>query len=91
MSLAIDRATLEDKIVKGEAILVLSFAIGLDLDYKGPRIAEASMSQTDREALAKELYAKPGYGPAKLLKLNIVVTISEDAKRRAQSVALMWR
>ena len=47
------------------------------------------MSEADREALAKELYAKAGYGLDKPLKLNIVATISEDAKRRAQGVALM--
>ena len=47
------------------------------------------MSQADREALAKELYAKAGYGPDKPLKLNILAKISQDAKRRAQGVALM--
>ncbi|MGV8986135.1 MAG: peptide ABC transporter substrate-binding protein [Cypionkella sp.] len=91
LSLAIDRDTLENKIVKGEAIPVMSFAGGFDPDYHGPQMAEATMSQADREALAKELYAKAGFGPDKPLKINIVATISEDAKRRAQGVALMWK
>ena len=91
LTLAIDRETLEGKIVKGEAIPDYSFAGGFDPDYKGPQIAEASMTQADREALAKQLYAKAGYGPDKPLKLNIVSTVSEDATRRAQGVALMWK
>ncbi len=91
LSLAIDRETLEGKIVKGEAIPDYSYAGGFDADYKGPQIAEATMTQAAREALAKDLYAKAGYGPDNPLKLNIVSTVSEDATRRAQGVALMWK
>ncbi len=89
LSLAIDRDTLEGKIVKGESIPVMSLAGGFNPDYHGPVIAEASMTQTGRGALAKELYAKAGYGPDNPLKINIVVSIAEDSKRRAQGVALM--
>lgn len=91
LSLAIDREVLEGKIVKGEAIPVYAYADGFDPSYLGPQITEASMSQQEREALAKELYAKAGYGPDNPLKLNIVSTVSEDSTRRAQGVALMWK
>ncbi len=91
LSLVIDRDVLEGKIVKGGSIPTYSFAGGFDADYHGPQIAEATMSQAGREALAKELYAKAGYGPDNPLKINIVSTVSEDATRRAQGVALMWK
>ncbi len=91
LSLAIDREVLEGKIVKGEAIPTFSFAGGFDPTYKGPQIAEASLTQPEREALAKELYAKAGYGPDNPLKINIVSISSEDSIRRAQGVALMWK
>ncbi|MEZ5778078.1 MAG: peptide ABC transporter substrate-binding protein [Paracoccaceae bacterium] len=91
LSLAIDRETLEGKIVKGEAIPVMTYAGGFDPNYKGPSIAEAAMTQAEREALAKELYAKAGYGPDNPLKIGIVSTVSEDSTRRAQGVALMWK
>jgi oligopeptide transport system substrate-binding protein len=91
LSLAIDRDTLEGKIVKGEAIPVLGYAGKFDPTYPSPEIAEASMSQADREALAKELYAAAGFGPDNPLKVNIVSTVSEDSTRRAQGVALMWK
>ncbi len=91
MSLAIDRDVLEGKIVKGGSIPTMSFAGGFDPAYHGPQIAEASMTQADREALAKKLYAKAGYGPDNPLKINIISTVAEDATRRAQGVALMWK
>lgn len=91
LSLAIDRETLEAKIVKGEAIPVFGYAGGFDPTYPAPVIAEASMTQAEREALAKELYAKAGYGPDNPLKVNIVTTVAEDSTKRAQGVALMWK
>ncbi|NBZ87756.1 peptide ABC transporter substrate-binding protein [Stagnihabitans tardus] len=91
LSLAIDRETLEGKIVKSGAIPDYSYAGGFDPAYQGPQIAEAAMSQAEREALAKELFAKAGYGPDKPLKLTIVCTVAEESKKRAQGVALMWK
>ena len=91
LSLAIDRETLEGKIVKGGAVPTYSFAGGFDPDYHGPQIAEAGMSQAEREAAAKDLFAKAGYGPDNPLKLNIVTTVAEDRIRLAQGVALMWK
>lgn len=91
LSLAIDRETLEGKIVKGGAVPTYSFGGGFDPDYQGPTIAEASMSQPDREAMAKELFAKAGYGPDNPLNLKIVTTVAEDRVRLAQGVALMWK
>ena len=91
LSLAVDRDVLENKIVKGGSIPTFSFAGGFDPTYDGPAIAEAGMTQAEREALAKELYAKAGYGPDNPLKVNIVTTVAEDSTRRAQGVALMWK
>lgn len=91
LSLALDRDVLETKIVKGGATPTFSYAGGFDPDYQGPAIAEAEMSQADREALAKELYAKAGYGPDNPLKLSIATTVAEVNIRRAQGAALMWK
>jgi oligopeptide transport system substrate-binding protein len=91
LTLAIDRELLQEKIVKGGAIPSYSYAGGFDPDYKGPMIAEASMTQAEREALAQELYAKAGYGPDNVLKLAITTTVAEDRIRLAQGIALMWK
>jgi oligopeptide transport system substrate-binding protein len=91
LTLAIDRETLENKIVKGGTIPSYSYAGGFDPTYQGPVIAEATMTQDEREALAKQLYAEAGYGPDNPLKLKIVTTVAEDPKKRSQGVAIMWK
>ncbi len=91
LSLALDRDVLENKIVKGGATPKLNYAGGFDPEYAGPDIAEAAMSQAEREALAQELYAKAGYGPDNPLKLSIATTVAEINIRRAQGAALMWK
>lgn len=91
LSLALDRDVLENRIVKGGATPTFSYAGGFDPAYAGPAIAEAGMTQADREALAKELYAKAGYGPENPLKLSIATTVAEVNIRRAQGAALMWK
>ena len=91
LTLAIDRELLQEKIVKGGAIPSYSYAGGFDPEYKGPMIAEATMTQAEREALALELYTKAGYGPDNPLKLSVTTTIAEDRIRLAQGIALMWK
>lgn len=91
LTLAIDREVLENNIVRGGAIPDYAYAGGFDPTYNGPVIAEASLSQAERNALAQELYAAAGYGPDNQLSLNIVTTVSEDSTRRAQGIALMWK
>ncbi len=91
LSLAIDREVLEGKIVKGGAVPTFAYAGGFDPAYIGPQIAEASMTQDEREALARELYAKAGYGPDNPLKLTIATTVAEINTRRANGIALMWK
>lgn len=91
LTLAIDREVLEGKIVKGDAVPTFAYGGGFDPSYLGPQIAEAAMTQEDRETLAKELYAKAGFGPDNPLKLSIASTVAEINMRRAQGIALMWK
>lgn len=91
LSLAIDREVLEGKIVKGGAVPTFAYGGGFDPAYAGPQIAEATMSQAEREALAQDLYAKAGFGPDNPLKLSIATTVAEINTRRANGIALMWK
>ena len=91
LSLAIDRELLQEKIVKGGAIPSYADAGGFDPDYAGPQIAEARMTQVEREVLAQDLYARAGYGPDNVLKVQVTTTVAEDRIRLAQGVALMWK
>ena len=49
------------------------------------------MSQDEREALAKKLYAEAGYGPDKPLKVEILYNTSESHKKIAIAVQNMWK
>ena len=91
LTLAINRELLQAKIVKGGATPSYSYAGGFDPEYQGPMIAEATMTQAEREALARDLYAKAGYGPDNVLQVSITTTVAEDRIRLAQGVALMWK
>ena len=91
LSLAIDREVLEGKIVKAGGIVTFGYANGFDPAYQGPAIGEAAMTQAEREALARELYARAGYGPDNPLKISIATTVAETSLRRAQGIALMWK
>ena len=91
LSLAIDREVLEGKIVKGGAIPTYSYGGGFDPAYLGPQIVEASMTQDEREALARELYSKAGFGPDNPLKLSVASTVAEINVKRANGIALMWK
>ena len=91
LTLAIDRETLEGKIVRSGAIPNYSFSGGFDPNYNMPTFDEAEMTQDERNALAKELYAAAGYGPDNPLTINIVSTVAEESTRRAQGIALMWK
>ena len=57
----------------------------------GPVIAEAAMTQEERNALPQDLYVAAGFGPDNPLTVNIIATVSEDSTRRAQSIALIWQ
>ena len=91
LALAIDRETLQEKIVKGGAIPSYSYAGGFDPTYDGPKMPYADLTQAEREAKAVELMTAAGFGPGNPLKLNIITTVAEDRTRLAQGVALMWK
>jgi oligopeptide transport system substrate-binding protein len=91
LTLAIDRETLEGRIVRAGAIPNYSFSGGFDPNYDMPTFDEAALTQDERNALAQELYAAAGYGPDNPLTINIVSTVAEESTRRAQGIALMWK
>lgn len=91
LSLAIDRETLEDKIVRAGATPNYSFSGGFDPNYALPMMDGASLTQAERNAMAQALYAEAGYGPDNPLVLSILPTVAEESVRRAQGIALMWQ
>ncbi len=91
LSMAIDRQTLQDKILKAGYKISCGYAPANDPRYKNPRVPECDMEKADREGKAKALLAEAGYGPDNPLNLTIESTTDNTAKRQAEGVALMWK
>jgi len=89
--LAIDRDTLIKHVTQADQLPAYSFVPPGTDNYPGFEPDVAKMTQAERDAQAKELFAKAGYGPDKPLKLEITYNTSENHKKVAVAIAAMWK
>jgi len=88
--LAIDRQTLVDKITQQGQIPAFSWVPPGTPNYTQQVPEYATWTQAQREAKAKELIAKAGYGPGgKPLELEVLFNTSENHRKTAIGVASM--
>ncbi|WP_158240755.1 peptide ABC transporter substrate-binding protein [Telmatospirillum siberiense] len=92
LSMTIDREMLAEKLLKVGSIPAYGIVppVG-DPAYKAQRVSWASLSQAERVAKAKILYAEAGYGPDHPLSVELRLTTSEDARKVAIAIASMWQ
>ena len=92
LSMAIDRDTIVNKVMKTGEISAYSFVPPGTLNYGEPSYASfKSMTQAERTAKAIALLSEAGFGPDKPLKLQLRYNTSENHKRIAVAVAAMWK
>lgn len=92
LSMTIDRETLAEKLLKDGSVPAYGIVPPKgDPAYKGYRASWAALSQADRVAKARELYAEAGYGPDHPLTVELRLTTSEDARKVAIAMASMWQ
>jgi oligopeptide transport system substrate-binding protein len=92
LSLAIDRDFLANQIWGGAAVPAYRLTPPGLSNYTPPKIADAELSQLDREDKAKELLKEAGYGPGlKPLKVEIRYNTSDTNQKTATAVADMWK
>ncbi|WP_026874038.1 peptide ABC transporter substrate-binding protein [Inquilinus limosus] len=91
LSLAVDRDVLIKNITQADQVPAYSFVPPGTDNFPGWEPEAARMTQAERDARAKDLYAKAGYGPDKPLKLTITYNTSENHKRLAVAIAAMWK
>lgn len=90
--LAIDRDLLVDKINQRGEIPAYSFVPPNTTNYVQQVLEYARWTQEQRDAKAKELFAKAGYGPGgKPLDLEILYNTQENHRKLAIAVASMWQ
>ncbi len=92
LSMAIDRETIMDKVMKTGEIPAYSFVPPGTLNYGEPSYAPfKGLSQEERVMRAKGMLANAGFGPDNPLKLQLRYNTSENHKRIAVAVASMWK
>jgi oligopeptide transport system substrate-binding protein len=91
LSLAIDRSIITDKIWKAGQVPAYGWVPPGVPGYKQQQLDYAKLTQAERNALAKKLYAEAGYGPNKVLKVEILFNTSENHKLTAVAVQSMWK
>ena len=90
LSMAIDRETLVNKVVKGGYVVSYGYVVPIP-GYDAPKVAEAGMAKEERIAKAKELYAEAGFGPDKPLSVTIESSTNDAYKKQAETIAVMWK
>ncbi len=92
LSLAIDRQLIVDKITQAGEIPAYTITPPGTENYVAPLPEWARWTQAQRDAKAKELLAKSGYGPGgKPLEVEILFNTSENHRKIAIALDSMWR
>jgi oligopeptide transport system substrate-binding protein len=91
MSMAIDRQTLINKVVKGGYVPSCGYVIPVP-GYDAPKVPECAMDKAERVAKAKQLF-KEGMAEAKMDKLSLKIEASNNAamSKIAETAAVMWK
>ncbi|WP_109310969.1 MULTISPECIES: peptide ABC transporter substrate-binding protein [Ruegeria] len=91
LSLAVDRKIITENIMAGGQPQAYTFAPAATAGFDVPDVEMASMSQAERDELAKELLAAAGYGPDNPLSFEMVYNTSEAHKKVAVALSQMWK
>ncbi|MCG7522217.1 peptide ABC transporter substrate-binding protein [Ruegeria sp. Ofav3-42] len=91
LSLAVDRKIITENIMAGGQPQAYTFAPAATAGFDVPDVEMASMSQAERDELAKELLAEAGYGPDNPLSFEMVYNTSEAHKKVAVALSQMWK
>jgi len=91
MSYAIDRNIITENVLGAGQIPAYTFTPGATAGFEVPDVDYAKMSQTERDAKAKELMNSTIYGPDNPLKFTMIYNTSEGHKKIAIAMTQMWK
>ena len=91
LALAVDRKIITENILAGGQIEAFTFTPAATAEFEVPDVEIASMSQAERDAMAKTLLAEAGYGPDNPLKFEMIYNTSESHKKIAVAMSQMWK
>ncbi len=91
LSLAIDRRTLAERVLRSGERAAVSFVPPAVSDYTPAVDSMLSLPMTERLTQARELLNAAGYGPENPLRLTYSLSSAEDRQRVAAAISAMWR
>lgn len=91
LALTVDRKIITENILAGGQIEAFTFTPAATAEFEVPDVEIASMSQAERDAMAKTLLAEAGYGPDNPLKFEMIYNTSESHKKIAVAMSQMWK
>ncbi|EEX11468.1 periplasmic murein peptide-binding protein [Ruegeria lacuscaerulensis ITI-1157] len=91
LSLAVDRKIITENILAGGQPEAYTFVPEATAGFTPPVVEMATMTQAERDELAKELLAEAGYGPDNPLSFSMVYNTSEAHKKVAVALSQMWK
>jgi oligopeptide transport system substrate-binding protein len=91
LSMAIDRDLLIAKITQGGELPAYGWIPQGTNRYESQTLDYAALTQDERDALARELVARAGYGPDNPLRVEYLSNTSERHRNIAIAIATMWK
>ena len=89
LSLAIDRATLANRVLRAGETPSTGLVPPQTADYASP--APPLLEPAEARRQARALLAEAGYGPDNPLRLSLSLSSAEDRRRAASAIAAMWQ
>ncbi len=91
LSMAIDRDMLTGKIIGRGEKPAYSWVVPGVANYEPTVMSFASLTQEERNIVARRLYAEAGYGPDNPLEVELRYNTSDFHRRVAVAIQAMWR
>ncbi len=91
LSMAVDRDVIVDNVLAGGQKAAYTFTHWATAGFETPDIAEASMTQADRNAEAVALMEAAGYGKDNPLTVDLIYNTSDAHKGIAIAISQMWK
>jgi oligopeptide transport system substrate-binding protein len=90
LTLAIDRSALTDKVMHGAYAPAFGWVPNVIDGYHNPKFPNAELSQAEREALARKLYAEAGFSREHPAKFELLYETSDENRRIMIGIVGMW-
>jgi len=91
LALAVDRDIIANNIKAGGEPPAYSFTPAAVAGFEPPQSEMASMTQAERDEMARELLAEAGYTADNPLSFNMIYNTSESHEKIAVAMSQMWK